>query len=75
MLFSGSMKTKIYVPLSVIVKVLGLPTSYVRKLAEQHKIPALKIKGHFRFNAEAVKIALDDLASKGGSDDDIENEK
>jgi excisionase family DNA binding protein len=63
------MRTKIYIPLSIISKELGLPTTYLKELAEQHKIRALKVYGRLRFNPEAVKQALDELAAKGGENE------
>jgi len=63
------MKTKIYKTLSVTARMLGLPTTYIKELAERNKIPVLKVKDRMRFNPEAVQKALDELAAEGSSDD------
>ena len=59
---------KVYIPLSITAKTLGLPTTYLEELAKQHKIPALNVNGRLRFNPEAVQQVLDELAAKGDSD-------
>lgn len=51
--------------LGFISQETGLPQSFIRKLAEENKIPALSVNGRFRFNLEAVKQALANLAAKG----------
>ena len=62
------MKTKIYKTLNVTASLLGLPTTYIKELAEKNKIPVLKVKGRMRFNPEAVQQALDKIAAHGGKE-------
>ena len=62
-------KTKVYNTLNVTARLLGLPAPYLKGLAEQRKIPALKIKDRLRFNPEAVQNALDLIAARGDCDD------
>jgi excisionase family DNA binding protein len=63
------MKTKIYKPLNVTARMLGLPTTYIKELAEKNKIPMLIVRERMRFNPEAVRQALDELATKGDCSD------
>jgi excisionase family DNA binding protein len=63
------MTTKLYIPVKSVARVLGLPATYLRKLAGEGKIPALTVNGRLRFNPDAVREALDSLASKGAGNE------
>jgi len=56
------MQTK-YVTLGAMAEAVGLPTAYLRELAESRKIPCLFVNGRLRFNPAAVEKALAFLAS------------
>lgn len=58
-----------YVSLSALARGLGLPSGYLKDLAEKKQIPSLQINRRLRFNPEAVQSALDELAAKGGDDE------
>lgn len=60
------MSTNEYISLEILATKLNLPQSYLRNLVANHQIPALNVNGRLRFNFEAVKEALADLAAKGG---------
>ena len=59
------MATIEYIPLDALAAMLRLPRAYLRRLAEQGKIPSLNVNNYRRFNPAAVQAALDELA-KGG---------
>jgi len=63
-------KNKIYNPLNVTARLLGLPAPYIKELAQQGKIPFLKIRNRLRFNPEAVQEALDEIAANKGDNDE-----
>jgi excisionase family DNA binding protein len=54
---------KKYENLKSISQYLGLPPRYIRLLAETGEIPFLNVGGRLRFNADAVRKALDILAA------------
>ena len=49
---------KTFISLDRLTVKLGLPGSYLKKMAEQKKIPSLNVNGRLRFNLEQVKDAL-----------------
>jgi len=62
-----SMKGKMMLRSSQLAERLGLSKVTVIQLANDGKIPALKLpSGHYRFNEEEVRAAL---STKGDSDD------
>ena len=58
-----------YVSLEALAAIFGLPQNYLRELSKTHKIPLLNINGRLKFNPEAVKQALVELAAKGDTDE------
>lgn len=55
-----------FLPLTVLATRLGLPASYLRRLANQAKIPSLRVNGRVRFDEGAVRDALHQLSLGGG---------
>ena len=58
-----------YISLDVLAGTLSLPKPYLKKLADDGKIPFLNVSGRRRFNTKSVRAALQKL-EKGGSDAD-----
>jgi len=52
-----------FMSLSALASRISLPRSYLKTLADKRAIPFLDVNGHRRFNAEAVDIALANLAA------------
>jgi len=47
-----------YISLDALAASLGLPRTYLRRLATEKVIPALDVSGRLRFDEEAVRSAL-----------------
>jgi len=47
-----------YLPLDALAATLGLPRSYLRRMAREGSIPALNVNGRLRFDEAAVREAL-----------------
>ena len=62
-----SMK-KVFVKISELSEITGLPKATIKRLADEEIIPAIKVTRGFRFNPEAVLQALDKLAAHGGKE-------
>ena len=60
---------KRFVNLKSLSKCLNLSENYLKQLSLEGKIPVLYVNGRLRFNPDAVRSALDELASKGGDND------
>jgi hypothetical protein len=58
-----------YTTLKNLSRILGLPKPYLKKQAECGNIPFLIVNGYYRFDVEAVKAALAELAAQGGGND------
>ena len=59
-----------YISLEALAATLGLPQHYLKALANKKQIPYLNVNGRLRFDIEAVRHALNELAKKGVSDND-----
>jgi len=55
---------KLFVKLTVIAQETGLPKAQIKRLAQEGKLPALRLAGRLRFNPKAVQVALDRLAEE-----------
>ena len=53
-----------YIALSSLATKLNLPCHFLKRLAENGEIPSLNVNGRLRFNPEAVRQSLDNLAEK-----------
>ena len=56
------MSTDLFISLDALATTLGLPRAYLRRLAEQGKIPCLDVNGRLRFDEPAVRHALHELS-------------
>jgi excisionase family DNA binding protein len=54
---------KLYVKLCEVAEITGLPKATIKRLADQGKIPALKLSQGFRFNPAEVRQALARLST------------
>ena len=69
MSYSESMDTTYY-SLEAVAGKLNLPRVYIRRMAEEKRIPYLVVGGRLRFNPSAVQSALDKIAQLKGGDDE-----
>ena len=60
----------IYISLEVLAAKVGLPKAYLKELTAKGLIPSLNVSGRLRFNPDAVKAALNELAAKRGAGDE-----
>lgn len=63
--FNDNMSKK-YISIKTTAKILNLPVSYLKVLADNKAIPFLVVNGRLRFNLEAVEAALNELAANWG---------
>lgn len=54
-----------YFSLEALAARLQLPKAYLRRMANENRIPSLSVGGRLRFNPLAVQAALDRLAEEG----------
>lgn len=54
-----------YLPLDALAVTLGLPRTYLRRLAREGEIPVLDVNGRQRFDESQVREALRRLAAEG----------
>ena len=53
-----------YISLDALAASLGLPRTYLRRLATEGTIPVLQVSGRLRFDEKAVREALRVLAAE-----------
>jgi len=58
-----------YVGLDTLARMLGLQRAFLRELAGDGGIPCLKVRGQMRFEPDAVREALRELAARPGRSD------
>jgi hypothetical protein len=59
-----------YISLEKLVLELRLPKSFLQELIERREIPFLVVHGRLRFDLQAVREALADMATRPGGDHD-----
>lgn len=52
-----------YISLEALAATLGLPQTFLRRLADQREIPSLNVNGRLRFDEGEVREALNRIAA------------
>lgn len=58
------MQTEQYIPLDALAARLGLPKTYLKRLADENRLPMLSVNGSRRFLESAVQKVLNEMAAE-----------